>query len=110
MIITGGFNVYPKEVEDAIVKLAQIEDVAVVGTQDIHWGEAVCAVIVTQKTSAMNAEMVKEHVKKELGSIAAPKHVFVQTHPLPTTPLGKPDKKQVRQLVADKVHQKFNKP
>ena len=105
MIITGGFNVYPKEVEDAIVKLPQICDVAVVGTEDIHWGEAVCAVIVTQKTSAINAELVKEHVKKELGSIAAPKHVFVQTDPLPTTPLGKPDKKQVRKLIADKLHQ-----
>ncbi len=102
MIVTGGFNVFPREVEDVIGAHPRVSGVAVVGVTDAHWGEAVTAVVVltpgTSDDPAAVATVIEEigaEVKRRKGSVQAPKHVlFVDA--LPLTGLGKIDKKAVR--------------
>ncbi len=102
MIVTGGFNVYPREVEDVVAEHPAIAQVCVVGTPDDKWGEAVTAVVVLREDArrdedaiaTMTAEIQAE-VKDRKGSVQAPKQVVV-VDALPLTGLGKPDKKAVR--------------
>ena len=98
MIVTGGFNVFPKEVEDALSGHEAVAQVAVVGVPDERWGESVKAVVVVKPGVEANDELaaaLSEHVKQKKGSVQAPKSVdFVDS--LPMTPVGKPDKKALK--------------
>ncbi|OBF28733.1 fatty-acid--CoA ligase FadD8 [Mycobacterium sp. ACS4331] len=102
MIVTGGFNVYPREVEDVVAEHPAVAQVCVVGTPDDKWGEAVTAVVVLREDAGrdedaiatMTAE-IQAAVKDRKGSVQAPKQVVV-VDALPLTGLGKPDKKAVR--------------
>lgn len=98
MIVTGGFNVFPREVEDVLAAHGSVGQVAVVGVPDEQWGEAVKAVIVLRPGSAPGAELVRELqalVRQAKGSVQSPKSIdFVDA--LPLTPVGKPDKKALR--------------
>ncbi|MEP7740256.1 long-chain fatty acid--CoA ligase, partial [Nocardioides sp. 31GB23] len=95
MIITGGFNVYPAEVEAALLAMPQVRDCAVIGIPDDNWGEMVCAVIVPVEASFDDAQTIIEAGKKALGPVKAPKSVhFLQA--LPSTAVGKVDKKVIR--------------
>ncbi|EHI12227.1 fatty-acid--CoA ligase FadD8 [Mycolicibacterium thermoresistibile] len=102
MIITGGFNVFPREVEDIVAEHPAVAQVCVIGTPDEKWGEAVTAVIVLRPEvdrDEANVERIKDEirasVKERKGSVQAPKQVIV-VDSVPTTALGKPDKKAVR--------------
>src|SRR6201999_1481857 len=100
-IVTGGFNVFPREVEDVIAEHAAVAQVCVVGTPDEKWGEAVTAVIVLRPdaptddgaVAKVTAE-IQAAVKERKGSVQSPKQVVVDS--VPITALGKPDKKAVR--------------
>lgn len=102
MIVTGGFNVFPREVEDVVAEHPAVAQVCVVGAPDEKWGEAVTAVVVLRSNAArdepaieaMTAE-IQAAVKQRKGSVQAPKRVVV-VDSLPLTGLGKPDKKAVR--------------
>src|SRR5579883_28183 len=95
MIVTGGFNVFPREVEDVLATHADVAVVAVIGVPDEKWGEAVTAMVVPRGGARPSAEELIELVKRRKGSAHAPKHVeFVET--LPVTSVGKVDKKQLR--------------
>ncbi|OHU85831.1 fatty-acid--CoA ligase FadD8 [Mycobacterium talmoniae] len=102
MIVTGGFNVFPREVEDVVAEHAAVAQVCVIGTPDDKWGEAVTAVVVLRADAprdedaiaAMTAE-IQAAVKDRKGSVQSPKRVVV-VDALPVTALGKPDKKAVR--------------
>ena len=98
MVITGGFNVFPREVEDVITTHAAVSMVMVVGVPDDKWGEAVKAVVVLQPghepSDALTLEL-QQLVKDAKGSQQSPKSIdYVES--LPLTPVGKPDKKAVR--------------
>ena len=98
MIVTGGFNVFPREVEDVLATHEAVGQVVVVGVPDEQWGESVKAVIVLkpgiEESDALEAEL-QALVKDKKGSVQAPKSVdFVAGIPL--TPVGKPDKKAVK--------------
>jgi len=98
MVITGGFNVFPREVEDVISTHPAVSMVMVIGVPDDKWGEAVKAVVVLQPghepSDALTHEL-QQLVKDVKGSQQSPKSVdFVDA--LPLTPVGKPDKKAVR--------------
>jgi len=96
MIISGGFNVYPKEVEDVIAQHPAVAAVAVIGVPDPHWGEAVKAVIALRPGQQASAAHIQAMVKEAKGTVSTPKTVdFVDS--LPLTALGKPDKKQLRE-------------
>lgn len=95
MIVTGGFNVYSKEVEDALCSHPDVLLAAVVGVPDPRWGEAVHAMVTVAPGTAPSPEDLMAWVKKRKGSVHAPKTVsFVDD--LPKTMLGKIDKKAIR--------------
>jgi len=102
MIVTGGFNVFPREVEDVVAEHPSIAQVCVIGTPDEKWGEAVTAVVVLRpdaptdeaSVATMTAE-IQAAVKDRKGSVQSPKQVIV-VDSVPVTALGKPDKKAVR--------------
>jgi len=102
MIVTGGFNVFPREVEDVVAEHPSVAQVCVIGTPDEKWGEAVTAVVVLrpdapsdeESVSKMTAE-IQAAVKERKGSVQSPKQVIV-VESVPVTALGKPDKKSVR--------------
>ena len=102
MIVTGGFNVFPREVEDVIAEHPAVAQVGVVGVPDGRWGEAVTAVVVLREAlppaaaslATLTAE-IQQRVKERKGAVHAPKHVLV-VDSLPLTGLGKPDKVALR--------------
>jgi fatty-acyl-CoA synthase len=107
MIVSGGFNVFPREVEDVISSHEAVAAVAVIGVPDEKWGEAVKAVVVLRPGSAASPDELIALVKDRKGAVHAPKSVdFADSIPL--SPLGKPDKKTLRatywQDAARQVH------
>jgi len=95
MIVTGGFNVYPREIEDIIAEHPLVSQVAVIGVPHAKWGEAVKALVVARPGQTPNAEALSALVAARKGSFQAPKVVqFIDS--IPQTPLGKPDKKALR--------------
>src|SRR3954447_20602931 len=95
MIVSGGFNIFPREIEDVLSQHADVAMVAVVGVPDEKWGEAVTAVVVARAGARPNAEELIELVKARKGSAHAPKHIkFVSE--LPMTGVGKVDKKVLK--------------
>lgn len=95
MIVSGGFNVFPVEVEAAIMELPQVIDAAVIGVPDEKWGEAVTALVVLLPGQSLDAEAIRAHCKAQLGGVKSPKTVLFRAE-LPRTPVGKPDKKAMR--------------
>jgi acyl-CoA synthetase (AMP-forming)/AMP-acid ligase II len=88
MIVSGGENIYPREIEEVLYSYPKIEDAAIVGIPDPLWGESVRAVIVLKKGETMTEEEVIEYCKNHLASYKKPKSVeFVEN--LPRNPSGK---------------------
>ncbi|MBP2330597.1 fatty-acyl-CoA synthase [Kibdelosporangium banguiense] len=98
MIVTGGFNVFPREVEDVVAEHPAVAQVGVIGTPDEKWGEAVTAIVVLRETPESIeglTEEIKSSVRDRKGSVHVPKNIIVADS-LPVTALGKPDKKALR--------------
>lgn len=95
MIISGGLNVYPKEVEEAIDKLSGVAESAVIGLPHADFGEGVCAVIVGDKEVNISAEEIISQLKGKLANFKIPKWVhFVDS--LPRNTMGKVQKNILR--------------
>jgi fatty-acyl-CoA synthase len=95
MIVTGGFNVFAREVEDVLVDQPGVRQAAVIGVPDAKWGEAVKAVVVLEPGVLVSEESLIAAVRTRKGAVQAPKSVdFVDA--LPLSPLGKLDKKALR--------------
>lgn len=102
MIITGGENVYPLEVEHWISSLPQVSETAIVGIPDAKWGEKVTAFIVLQENMSLTLAELKRHCAIKLGSYKIPKElIFLEE--LPKTPVGKIDKNQLKRFRMDRV-------
>ncbi len=96
MIITGGFNVYPSDVEQVLWGHEAVQDCAVIGVPDEEWGEAVKAVIELNPGAHVNADELIALCKEKLGSVKAPKSIdFIDI--LPRSPVGKVLKKNLRE-------------
>jgi fatty-acyl-CoA synthase len=95
MIVSGGFNVFPREVEDVISRHPSVAAVAVVGVPDHKWGEAVKAVVVPRPGQAVDAAELIAFVKRHKGAHHAPKSIDI-VDAIPVSPVGKPDKKALR--------------
>ncbi len=89
LIISGGFNVYPREVEDAVTQHPAVEECAVVGESDPDWGEAVVAYVVS--TSAVADEEMKDFVGDRLAHYKRPRRTH-RVDALPRNALGKVQK------------------
>ena len=96
MIVTGGFNVYSREIEDVIAQSPVVSAVAVIGVPDDKWGEAVKAVVVARPGATVDPQSLIELVKRRKGAHQAPKSVDVVER-LPLTSVGKIDKKLLRE-------------
>jgi len=95
MIISGGFNVYPSEVEQVIWAHPAVQDCAVIGVPDEKWGEAVKAVVELNAGQSVTEDELIALCKDKLGSVKAPKSVdFVPV--LPRSQIGKVLKKDLR--------------
>jgi fatty-acyl-CoA synthase len=95
LIISGGFNVFPKEVEDTICANPGVAAAAVIGVPDPKWGEMVVAYVQLKDGCELSAEAISHEVRQAKGAVATPKRVeFVSA--LPLTGLGKIDKKALR--------------
>jgi acyl-CoA synthetase (AMP-forming)/AMP-acid ligase II len=95
MIITGGFNVYSAEVEQALMSYPAIQDCAVVGLPDEKWGERVTAVLQLHPGLSVTESEVRNYVKGRLGSVKAPKQVEFWAD-LPRSKVGKVLKNEVK--------------
>jgi len=95
MIISGGFNVYPSEIEQIIWSHPAVQDCAVVGVPDPDWGERVTAVIQLNEGQQVSADEIIKDCKSRLGSIKAPKQVIFWDD-LPRSAVGKVLKTEVR--------------
>jgi acyl-CoA synthetase (AMP-forming)/AMP-acid ligase II len=96
MILSGGENIYPRVVEEALYGHPAIADVAVIGVPDARWGETVKAIVVLRPGMAASAEEIMEFCRGKLGGFERPRSVeFVEA--LPHTPSGKVLKRVLRE-------------
>jgi fatty-acyl-CoA synthase len=95
MIISGGFNIYPREVEDALMSHPAVASAAVIGIPDDKWGEAVKGFVVLKPGANSGVAELQAHVKEKRGAPWSPKTIdFVVS--IPVTGLGKIDRKALR--------------
>ncbi|MEP7207804.1 MAG: malonyl-CoA synthase [Casimicrobiaceae bacterium] len=95
LIITGGLNVYPKEIEDRIDAVEGVDESAVIGVPDVDFGEAVAAVVVRKPGTTLSEAGLIAALKAEIASFKVPKQViFVES--LPRNAMGKVQKNILR--------------
>ncbi|WP_226352687.1 MULTISPECIES: long-chain fatty acid--CoA ligase [unclassified Pseudonocardia] len=95
MVISGGFNVYSAEVEQALMAHDAVRDCAVVGLPDEKWGERVTAVVQPQPGAEIDTEELVAFVKARIGSVKAPKQIEIWSD-LPRSTVGKVLKNEIR--------------
>ena len=97
LIVSGGENVYPAEVESALLEHPAIEESAVVGLPDDRWGARVVAVVVPQAGAEVpSAAAIEAHLRERLAGYKIPREVIVEMEPLPRTASGKLQRHIVR--------------
>ncbi len=101
MIISGGENIYPALIENLLAECDDIEEVAVVGRPDAHWGEVAVAVVVVKQGSTVNAEKIINFCSGRISRFSCPREA-VRVDSLPRNAMGKVLKEDVRQLVIEK--------
>ena len=106
MIISGGENIYPIEVENALYSHPQVSDVAVIGIPDEKWGELVTAVVVGHANNALTEDEIIGYAKARIAAYKCPKKViFVDD--LPRNASGKILKRELRKPFWDKLERKI---
>jgi len=107
MIITGGFNVYSVEVEQALMQHPDVQDSAVIGLPDEKWGERVVAVLQLHAGRSndidKSAREIQAFVKARIGSVKTPKQVEIWPD-LPRSKVGKVLKKDIRSTLIERLN------
>ena len=98
MIISGGFNIYPGDVEGALGKHPAVHECAVFGVDDLKWGEAVHAAVELNPGHSVGEKELIAHVKTLLDSVKAPKRIHVVAQ-LPRSAVGKVLRREARAMV-----------
>ncbi len=101
LIITGGENVYPREVEEVLYERREITECAVIGLPDAEYGERVTAFLVLKTGAELDQAALKAFCRKRLAPFKVPKE-FVALQSLPTSPAGKILKRELRKKVLNK--------
>ena len=96
MIVSGGENIYSREVEEALMTHPAVAAVAVIGVPDAKWGETVCAHVVLRAGMAVDAPALVAHARTQIASYKQPRHI-VFADSLPALPSGKVNKVALRQ-------------
>ncbi|MBI4901769.1 MAG: long-chain fatty acid--CoA ligase [Actinobacteria bacterium] len=102
MIITGGFNVYSTEVEQAVLAHEAVQDCAVIGRPDEKWGERVVVVVQPHPGATVDPDELIAFVKQRIGSVKAPKEVHVWDD-LPRSKVGKVLKTEIKKEISTSV-------
>jgi acyl-CoA synthetase (AMP-forming)/AMP-acid ligase II len=97
MIISGGYNVWPLEIENALATHPDVQDVAVVGVPDEKWGESVFAVVVLAEGSAVTEDDLIDWAREKVGPVKKPRRIVISKDPLPKSVVGKLLRRQVRE-------------
>ncbi|HEY8311115.1 MAG TPA: AMP-binding protein, partial [Gemmatimonadaceae bacterium] len=104
LIITGGENVYPAEVEAVLLAHPWVAETGVIGVPDVTWGQCVVAFVRTSDHPSLDRANIeatlREHCKGQLASYKTPRHIRVVTEPLPRTASGKLRRALLRERVA----------
>jgi fatty-acyl-CoA synthase len=95
MIVSGGENVFPQEVEELLHRHDAVADAAVVGVDDDEWGQRLRAVVVKQKGKQLSEDQVKSYVKERLARYKVPREVVFMDE-LPRNATGKVLKRELR--------------
>ena len=95
MIVSGGFNIWPSELEEAVRTHPAVDDVCVFGVPDENWGEAVHAIIVARPSGSITAEDVTSYGREHLAGYKVPRSVSFLDE-LPRTGSGKILKRELR--------------
>ena len=103
LIITGGPNVYPKEIELVLDAIDGVMESAVIGLPHPDFGESVCAVIVPLAEVDLTAEFIFDQIKPRLANFKTPKKIFFLRN-LPRNTMGKVQKNQLRAQFSDAAH------
>lgn len=98
MIVSGGENVYPVELEDAITQHPIISECVVIGIPNAEFGQRLKAFIVTQQPDSLTAEQLKLWLSERIARYQMPEEI-VFLHEIPLTPIGKPDLKYLSQQI-----------
>lgn len=103
MVVTGGLNVYPREIENVIAALGAVAEVAVVGKPDPQWGEALHAYVVARPGMTLEADEITAKCRGELAGFKVPRVInFIDE--LPRNAAGKVLKTSLRSLASDAPH------
>ncbi|MCL2512426.1 MAG: AMP-binding protein [Oscillospiraceae bacterium] len=102
MIIRGGENIFPKEIEDFIYTHEAVSDVTVVGVPSEKYGEEACAFVILKANASATDEEIKNYVKKNLANHKTPSHVFF-TDKFPLTASGKIQKFKLRDEAKERL-------
>ena len=97
MIISGGYNIWPAEIENVIAGHPDVIEVAAFGIPHERWGETPFAVCVVNEDATVSAEELIQLVVDDLGSYKKPGGVEITTQPLPKSPVGKVKRKDLRE-------------
>jgi malonyl-CoA/methylmalonyl-CoA synthetase len=103
LIISGGYNVYPKEIESVIDELDDVAESAVIGVPHPDYGEAVAAVIVAKPNAALSEAEIIAMLKTKIANFKVPKRVFF-LNDLPRNAMGKVQKNILREQFKDGFH------
>ncbi len=103
LIIRGGENISPAEIESAALEDPQIADCRAIGVPDDHYGEEICLCVILKRDSARNALEIKEELEKKLASFKVPKYI-VFMHSFPKNPTGKILTKELKAAALSKLH------
>ena len=97
MIITGGENVYAAEVEKVVLEHPEVAEVAIIGTKDERWGEAVTAIVVLKSDAKMSIDELKSFCQGKIAGYKIPKKMHI-VGTLPRTAFMKINKRQIREM------------
>ncbi|MDJ0843302.1 2-succinylbenzoate--CoA ligase [Crocosphaera sp.] len=105
-IITGGENVFPKEIENVILETNLVEDIAIIGVADEQWGEAVTA-IYTSKDEKNDVNLLKNAIKQKLSPVKQPKY-WLKVQQLPRNQQGKLNYRTLQKIATAHLNQKIS--
>ena len=102
MIIRGGENIYPREIEEFLYRHPKIQDVQVIGVPDAKYGEEVCAWVRLRPGEALEAEALRQFCQGQIAHYKIPRHIrFVEDFPMTIT--GKIQKFVMRRMMTEEL-------
>jgi fatty-acyl-CoA synthase len=102
MVIRGGENIYPREIEEFLYRMPQVQDVQVVGVPDAKYGEELCAWVIVKPGQTLDEDAVRAFCKGQIAHYKVPRHIrFVDAFPMTIT--GKIQKFKIREAMKDQL-------